>query len=287
MKRFYKIIGRLAGIFAVAGIILCIIGAVFGAKGMLAIAYSKDDGFKLLDASDVWKYEDLNMEAFDSIHIDANTSEIKIVKSSSDQYGVKCNINGNKEDINIRVVNGTLYIEDENDSTVFTFNFLNSDDSEIIVFVPDSTVLKNIYLNSAVGDVEIQDIAGANILEVTTDVGDVKVKGGNYERVSLNTNVGDVTTEKITITEAINVLSDVGDIELNGEFLCNIDLETRVGDTDIETSVGEKEYNYNISTNLGDVDVFGKSEGVKAQREEDSAKYIITINSDVGDIEVN
>lgn len=287
MKKFYKITGILMGIVAVVGLILCIVGVALGAKG--AITFSLDNGFRIVDKTDIWKYEDMDMEAFSSINIDSNVADIKIVKST-DNYGVSCRLNGQEEDFNVEVKDGTLYISDKSEDMTVTFNIFNFNigDSDVItVYVPDDVVLENIKIDGNVGDIDIGGIQGAKELHITNDTGDVDIVGGTFETLDINTDVGDITAERVTVTKEMSVMSDVGDIELDGEFRCDGNIQSRVGDVDLNTSVSKEEYNYNLSASIGDIDVFGKEyDGSGAVENSTSAKYKLTITTDVGDIDV-
>lgn len=289
MRKFYKIAGILAGIFATIGIVMCIIGVASGARG--AVIFTLDEGFKILDDAQEYKYENMSMEKFDSIHIDSDVATVRIKTGTDGQYGVKCNLWEYKNSISVEVKNETLYIVDNDTNVKFCLDFLsifgNGHKNEITVYVPEHTMLDNIYINSDVGDVKIEDIAGAKTLEVSNDVGEIKVESGEYESANLNANVGDIKTSKISITKDLTVYSDVGSVKLSGTFSCNINIETNVGDVKLSTGVEQSEYNYSISSGVGDLDVFGtESSGTGKVTGNSDAPYNMVIKTDVGDITV-
>lgn len=289
MKKFYKITGTIAGILAMIGLVLCIIGAVSGARAV--IAFTKDNGFKILSGDEIWKYEDMNMEAFSSIHIDSSVADVRIVQSSNvDQYGVKCEIAAYKENIQCKVENGELYIVDGDSDIKFSLNLANifSDiNSSIIIYVPEGESLDNVYLNSDVGDVKIDGITTVNSLEIGTDVGDIKINDGTYKNVNIHTNVGDIKASGIKVTNDLNANSDVGDVEINGEFACDVNIETNVGDIEFKTSVNESDYNYNVSGGAGDIEVFGKDyESSGNVTGNAGGKYNMIIKTELGDVEI-
>lgn len=289
MKRFYKIIGKIAGITAAIGLICCLIGAALGANAI--IAYSKDKGFQILEEQESTKYENMDMEAFTSINVDADVAEIKIVESTeADKYGVKCQLAGNEEVTQCKVENGELKIatsENGMQISLNIFNLFSSANNEIIIYVPKAEVLENISITSDVGEIKICDIAGAKTLKLNADVGDIEIKGGEYATVEIEANVGDVTATNMNVTGKFDVYADVGDVELDGHFACDMNVEANVGDVEIDTDLEASLYNYNISTSAGDTEAFGNKNEGGEMAGNSSGKYKLKVTTDLGDIEVN
>lgn len=289
MRKFYKIAGILAGIFAAVGLVMCIVGVASGARG--TIVYTKNDGFKIMDNVEEYTYDDMKMDKFDSIHIDSDVATVRIKVSTDGQYGVKCNLWEYDNNISVEVKNGTLYILDNGTEIKFSMDFLSifgsGNKNEITVYVPENTILDKIYLNSAVGDIRIENIAGAKTLEVCADVGEIKIESGEYESANLNANVGEIKTSSISVTKDLTVYSDVGDVKLSGTFSCNINIDTNVGDVKLSTGVDQSEYNYSISSGVGDLEVFGiERDGTGTVTGNSGATYNMIIKTDVGDITV-
>ena len=288
MKRFYKIMGNWAGIFAGLGLILCIVGAVTGARGI--IIFTKDKGFEIINNEEQYKYENMDLALFSNIKIDTHIATVRIKNSTDGKYGVKCNSWNKENPILVDVIDETLSIKDNESNIKFSIDILSifgkSHKNEIIVYVPSDKMLDTVIINSKVGDVRFDEIFGANNVDVTADVGEIRIESGTYGRVELSANVGDIRANDTCVTDNLVVTSDVGDVKLSGKFESDINITSNVGDVILHTSISESEYNYKISSDVGDIEWFG-AESHGTIKGNTSGKYNIYIKTNIGDIEVD
>ena len=140
----------------------------------------------------------------------------------------------------------------------------------------------------AVGDVDIKDIQQIDTLVIKADVGDVEIRDGIYKSLKIDAAVGDVTMEDIEVNELLTVRTDVGDLDIAGRLKCNVDVSTNVGDIDIEHGISNKDYNYKITANAGDIDAFGEDvEGLNGELKGNAgAQYTMNISTDLGSVDV-
>lgn len=287
MSKFYKIAGIIAGVAAGIGLVLCIIGVALGAKGY--IAFTRNNGFEIIEGRDQWEYSNMDMEEFSSIHIESNVAKVNIVPSNDGKYGAKCVLAGDESSIRFEVKDGKLSIVDSGDMIRFSldiFSWFDSVDNSITIYVPKSVTLDGIYISSDVGEVCVEDITGAKNFEIGTDVGDLEITGGSYDYVNIAASVGDVNIDNITVNNTFSLYSDVGDVEVEGSFDCQVGIETNVGDIDVDTTQSEVTYAYSVSTQAGDIDFYGREIDGTGTLTGGTGEKSMIIKTKLGDIEV-
>lgn len=289
MKKFYKITGIALGICFAVGLVLAVMGAAMGAKGVIAL--TKEHGIQILDNMDSWSYKDMDVDAFESISIDTRTADVNIVASKDGKYGVDVNLIGNESTIKVVNENGVLSIKDTGSDLGFIISLSpwgTSYDNVITIYVPEEVVLKDIELVCNAGDIDIDGISGAEKLAVTADAGDIDVSGGKFGTISVTVSAGDVTMEDISVSQSLNADMAVGDLDVSGNIAADVYVKSNVGDIDITTKVSSSEYKYDITVNVGDIEVFGHEiEGFDGELTGNpDGKYTMHLESDMGDITV-
>ncbi len=289
MKKFYKYAGIFAGVFFGIGLIFVIIGAAMGAQG--AIALTLKDGFKIIEDYEVWEHRDMDMEAFGSIYIETKTADIDIVTSPDGKYGVDISLMGDDSSIEFENKDGVLTLKDSGDNVGFVISLTPwkaSSDNQITIYVPEDVKLTSVDMSCNVGDINVEKLAGADKLKVVADTGDVDINDGVYQNVSVEVAVGDVAMEDMEICESLVATMDVGDLDVSGLIEGNIEATVNVGDIDMVIGGENSNYKYTLSTNAGDIEIFGKEyEGIDRDVSGNpNGKYIMNVKVDLGSITI-
>lgn len=289
MKKFYKISGILAGIFLGVGLLFTMIGVILGAKGIIVL--TKEHGFQIIEDFEQWEYKDMDMVAFENIYIHTNTADVDIVRSTDGRYGVDVSLNGDDSTVQVYNEDKTLMIVDEGSDMGFTVNllpFTTSYDCKIVVYVPENVELHAIVVNCVTGDVNVDGVSICETMNIGASVGDVEIVGGRYQELQVKTEVGDLEAERITVKKNLNVSTDIGDVEMQGLLQCNMDISTNLGDIDMTVGMSSDSYYYDVSTDVGDVEIFDKEvEGLNGTLGGNaSGEYKMVIRSNMGSITV-
>lgn len=291
MKKFYKYAGIVAGLSFAIGILFIIIGGIMRAKGIIAL--SKENGIEIIKDIDVWQHKDMDMEAFESLYIDTKNADVDIMRSKDGKYGVDISLMGDDSSIELENKDGVLTLKDKSSQVGFIinldiFSWGLANDNKVIIYVPEGAQFRNVELKCDAGDIDVDGVENAEVLNITAAAGDVDVNGGAYKNIKLNVNVGDVTLENVKVSSALNVGMDVGDLDVIGDLEANIDITLNVGDINIETGVEASNYKYDIKASVGEIDVFGhEEEGLDGEMSGNpNGKYTMNIHNDLGSVTV-
>jgi len=293
MKKFYKRVGISIGILVALGIVLVLIGWASGAHGV--IAFTKNGGFKILEKDERYQYDNIALEAFDTIDIDVDNANIVIEENTDGRYGISIDVPGDESTFKWSDKDGKLQINDSGSDIRFTlqlFSWETRGEGDIIIYVPEGTDWGDIKIVNNVGNITLKDLKKVDNLNVKAEVGDVDIIYGEYSSMEFDAAVGDIDMKNTTVTEKLTIKADVGDINIEGTLKCDTDIDSDVGDVEV-TLKEDALYTYNFETNIGDVDAsafgIGHSSGkteINGTEDGDGEKYVIDIKTDVGDITV-
>ncbi len=239
-------------------------------------------------------------EKFNSIVIDATTSEIYFKRSNTEN--IKAVIYGEKDYTDIETNLDTLNIKTKEKNCIgFCFN---QKSAKIKIYLPKDYA-GNINIKNDYGDVFIDEFLNGNI-DVEEDCGDVKMLGGNIVKVvndygdieiekanvlSVNEDCGDVLISK---TNDATVKNSYGDIKIKSvnNYLY---LENDCGDIELN-NLNLKKDSY-IKNDYGDIEIDNTNElfidaktdlgKVKIKNNYHKSDITLKIENDCGDIEVS
>lgn len=153
---------------------------------------------------------DINLDVGDITIKETENNEIKIIQTT--------NYNGeDKRELEISTNGNTLKIERKNSKFIDKIGSNKYIDLEI--YMP-LNYNKDLSINSAVGDIDIETKFDLNKLEINLAVGDIEFK----EDVKAND---------------LNISSSVGDIEMQNIDVKNYNINCTLGDKEIKGIVGE------------------------------------------------
>lgn len=132
---------------------------------------------------------------------------------------------------------------------------LKNNIGQIIVYIPENTVLNEVEIDSGIGETEIKHL---NAKECEMDFG-----------------VGSTKISNMTVQNKIKIETGTGEVSLDNCNVNNLSLETGVGKTEF---VGNIEGSSSIKNGMGelDIDLLGKSE-----------EYQIITETGIGEVKLN
>lgn len=163
-------------------------------------------------------------EENNSLFIEGNLKTIKIVE------GEIFSIDGDSEvknNLKVREDNGSIYVDLNISDVLLTFN---GDAQDVVITVPKS--IKTIEANTNVGEF--------NLVSLTLD------------QLKIECDMGEVNLQNMIVTNA-NINVNAGDINFQGDILSSINMIVDLGDIDVQLSRDDKQYNYDLSSDLGEI----------------------------------
>ncbi len=257
MKNFYKVTGIIAGIALGIGLLCMMVGVACGFFGTIFVT---DNGFEVKDSTKRWQYTNMKESAFTSIDIDAEQAEIHIIQSENENYGVSFDLLGDEDDYVFTIKDGKLTIQDNSSTSKFAINIFSIGDMSadvIYISVPQDVQLSDINIDGNVGDIEVNIAGGAENIEISADVGEINVDNGTYTTMKLSADVGDIQVQDVNVTSYLSAEANVGEVNISGKLECDMKVTADVGSVTIETTCESTLYSYQVSADLGEVEVFG------------------------------
>lgn len=288
MKNFYKVAGIIAGIAFGIGLVCLMIGIACGTFGTIILS---KEGFKVKDDTKRWQYTNVEEEPFMNIDIQTKLAKIHIIESDSEDYKVSFDLTGSESDYTFTNDNGVLTLKDKTPKNQFSINIfqgVNVATDEVYISIPKDIQLNDITLKSDVGDIEMNISAGAKKVTIAADVGEIHIEKGKYEKLELSADVGDIELKSVNVTGKIKADADVGEINISGKLACDMDVSADVGSVSIVTDCSKNMYRYQVSADMGEVEVFGnKYSGAENEVEgNDEGEFLMLVEASVGSVEI-
>ena len=217
------------------------------------------DAEELFDEDFSFQSQDIKRINFDLKNVDLTIEE----NNSDDQVRIQIE-NSGKNDISVKNNSGTLEIKDHRSKIGKTTKNI-----DVALDIPADLELEDVLVELGVGDVEIEKLLVKYTLNMKLGTGDVEI-----ERLSAGT---------------LDVSCGVGNLEIEMLRLeGSASIEGGVGDTRIGMLANENDFNYEISTGVGDVRIFDSEfRGLGgAKKISNGSDKEIVIHSGVGDMEI-
>lgn len=153
------------------------------------------------------------------------------------------------------------------------------------------------------GDIDLSNIKGTDIV-TTSEYGSVKMSNLDVDTLSCNSESGDIDFSNVKFESAsisdsygsikgdtivgngLKVKNECGDINISGELKGENTVNLEYGSAKVETSLSEKEYSYDLSTELGSCTVNGNEKNNGYSKTNESSKNNIKAVSENGDINI-
>ena len=272
MKKFTKIIGTIAVVFAIFGIVMLCIGLLgggasitkqlasnekvdivselLGIKSKLNFVYNDD--FNFSSKHQIYKNETGEYtpkgEQIDSLYVQISGGEIQMVSHTGEDFKVDFDGMGKFQ---AYVEDGTLYVRGEKEGVQVDFG-------TITIHVPQNTSLRQAKVELGVGTMDVDFIQAEN-LKLSVGAGELNVERMQSNTTELEVGAGEINIRTADISDLYAEVG-MGEIQLDGKILGNIDASVALGEMDLELAdTTETEHNYDLSCAAGEMIIGSKN----------------------------
>lgn len=280
-NKWIKVLSILSTVCLILGGAALIVGVVLGADirdawkqsgnwntitkyGVFSFFADEDDqddydAEELFDEDFSFQSQDIKRINFDLKNVDLTIEE----NNSDDQIRIQIE-NSGKNDISVKNNNGTLEIKDHRSKIRKTTKNI-----DVALDIPADLELEDVLVELGVGDVEIEKLLVKYTLNMKLGTGDVEIERLSAGTLDVSCGVGNLEIEKLRLEGSASI-------------------EGGVGDTRIGMLANENDFNYEISTGVGDVRIFDSEfRGLGgAKKISNGSDKEIVIHSGVGDMEI-
>lgn len=253
-------------VLAGTGLILTAIGAAFG--GMVNGIQLGTDGFHVSaaalqkeDGTDGYVKKQENLEAFDSIEIDAGYADINIKESDSGGYAVSCGSDAYM-DFACEVKDGRLAVnQNHNHNTkgfrgiswfsFGSFTVSGRNDFFIDVYVPRDVKLSEVIVRADSGSFSCSQLQ-ADSMKLTVEYGDVHLTDVKAGAVEASLNTGDLLMEQVQ-GNSCKIKNEYGNITMYSVTLS--------GDMALESDSGDIKWQDVAARDLVFESAYGQAKG--------------------------
>ena len=280
-NKWIKVLSILSTVCLILGGAALIVGVVLGADirdawkqsgnwnsitkyGVFSFFADEDDQDdhdteELFDEDFSFQSQDIKRINFDLKNVDLTIEE----NNSDDQVRIQIE-NSGKNDISVKNNSGTLEIKDHRSKIGKTTKNI-----DVALDIPADLELEDVLVELGVGDVEIEKLLVKYTLNMKLGTGDVEIEHLSAGTLDVSCGVGNLEIEKLRLEGSASI-------------------EGGVGDTRIGMLANENDFNYEISTGVGDVRIFDSEfRGLGgAKKISNGSDKEIVIHSGVGDMEI-
>lgn len=301
MKKFTKVCLSIAGIVAVLGIMCCCVSLAIGGSWEEVNEHMETTGIpevvkdvikenvsvsNQLSGGNETQTDTVKVDEITGIHMKADLADIEFVESKSTEDVKVTMKKGYTKHYSCKVNGSTLEIEYNKNRNNYKHG------PKITIELPDGIELTAIEADTDLGDIKMENFTlNADKLDVHSSLGDVKLTDMTIPgKIYVSTSMGDVKLLDGSFGEMV-LTNNMGDITITGEVTGDVEANCDMGDVKTELSGAETDYNYELETSMGDVEINGrnydKNMSGKANISNPGAAITLTLNSSMGDVKVD
>ena len=213
-----------------------------------------------------------NGKSPEKMEISANTLALKIVPGESDAIILS---GSNRDKMNCYIEDNCLYLEEKNHKPL-------QKSGEIVLTVPESMDWKKIEIDVEAAYVALQNFS-AEEMEFSADAGSIEASGLQMKKLILSVEAGAIT---LTDSEAAELEADAeaGAIRFSGSITDRVDADAELGNIVLKLSQSKDDFDYEIDSDLGNVEFDGISVENSVICNKASGK--MNLDSSMGNIEI-
>ena len=183
----------------------------------------------------------------EEMEISANTLALKIVPGKSDAIILG---GSNRDKMNCYIEDNCLYLEEKDHKPI-------QKGGEIVLTVPESMDWKKIEIDAQAAYVALQDFS-AEEMEFSAGAGSIEASGLQTKKLILSAEAGAIT---VTDSEAAELEADAeaGVLRFSGSITDMVDADAELGNIVLNLSQSEDDFDYEIDSDLGNVEFDGVS----------------------------
>lgn len=311
MKKTNKRLLAAGEIFCVAGLLLFGVGVAAGGRDYIKTAdLNRISGNAMMDSSDSHAIlSKTKIDAFSAVNIDLRNIDLEVKESDDDDFYIAYNIETNDGMIPLsyQVQDKTLNVVEKKGHESYSYihidiNFLQEmlgqshvieNLNKVTLYIPKETKLAAFSCKMGLGNLNMESL-NAKQAVISNEDGDITVEGSTIENLELSDNLGDL---KLKNTEVIDSQIEMADGDVTGEnvaFSGKNKIKSSLGDITLAISQESLEnLSIEAETELGEINVPEKLGEVTTNEDEEQSlvsekktQDSLEIKSEDGDIEL-
>lgn len=183
----------------------------------------------------------------EEMEISANTLALKIVPGKSDAIILS---GSNRDKMNCYIEDNCLYLEEKNHKPI-------QKGGEIVLTVPESMDWKKIEIDAQAAYVALQDFS-AEEMEFSAGAGSIEASGLQTKKLILSAEAGAITVADSEAAE-LEADAEAGVLRFSGSITDMVDADAELGTIVLNLSQSEDDFDYEIDSDLGNVEFDGVS----------------------------
>lgn len=140
------------------------------------------------------------------------------------------------------------------------------------------------WVKTSAGNITMKDLTSSNT-DTFNDCGNVTVNSSKLGNATFENHAGNIDALRITTTQ-LDAKNKCGNMKFDGELGGKSTLDDKSGNIDFATSLSDKDYEYNLSTNCGNIKVNGTDHAAHIKESSNAANNLVITNS-CGNVNAN
>ncbi|MCL1950772.1 MAG: DUF4097 domain-containing protein [Turicibacter sp.] len=221
-----------------------------------------------------------NVEKVQSIQVESNVAQIWVRPIASNEILVHFTGQG-RLNINDHLSNGQLTIsETAQNSWRFSIGRVQNHTPQLEIMLPQAS-FERLSVSNDVGTILVEGIR-AEDLQLTSRVGEITLRDTQSNHVLLGSNVGQINATHVAGN--LGITSDMGQISISLPVLGqNIDVTSRIGEVNLNLGQAPENATIHTATQLGESRIFGES---STSATFGDGRYQVNISTNMGEINV-
>lgn len=318
MKKFTKIGLIIAAVMFGAGILFCGIASMMGAGYSAMRHMARNGGFDagnwhISDQGIYYRDDDADWEEYDTwddieeettvensryqtyahssvrnIELDVDAAEI-YVKTATDADMIGVSLEYGREQ----------YYECELDGDTLLVRYVRNHHEELegnyaarlVIAVPEGTSFETVDLNIGAAKMIFEDLV-FSCENLNVNVGAGRLEAENFKvtgQSKIDIGAGEVVMDDCSFQD-IAIDCAMGNVEMDGVLKGSLNGNCAMGNMSIDLAGNREDYNYNLSCNMGSLEVNGKQySGLGGEYNETNSDAVgtITLECDMGNVELD
>lgn len=298
----------LGGTLAILGLVLSLAGWAMGARTNMTVNWFRHPinvgiygfGWRSDSAAGNSRTES-GLEDFTELNIDVDLGDVTV--QTGEEYSIALQWDDEIGALEYSNENGVLRIWSKNDGISLMSNLGGEHAAQVTVCIPESEQLRRVTVDTDLGKIDLSGLSAqelevdaalgsvrlsdvnANTLTAGLDLGDLTVERTSVDEADLRLSLGSLTAKNLDVAKRLDVDADMGGVELSGSLRGETTVSASMGDVEVNTSLEEAEYSYELDVSMGSVRVNGAKCGDSTSRS--GGRNTLDIRSDMGDVRVN
>lgn len=187
--------------------------------------------------------------------LDINVSIADVSVQKGEDFSVELTWQDERTRLYSEVNDGVLTVWDEDEE--YDFMGIDVKGGTVIITCPAGTLFDSVYIDSDLGTIELSGCS-ADSLTVSADLGSVHLADVTAETAELDLSMGELSAARFVVNGLLTIENHMGSVELKGTFH-DMDLTADMGAITVKTSLPKSEYTWDLSTDMGGIELNGSA----------------------------